>query len=107
MQYKTIMLELLQEYPTLHQELRAARQLLPALGRYATDLKTRHLYWIEALRQQQPQSAPEQIASAALEIAVQELRDSLPHDSPPNVLTSEPFSLAAAMAVLRRHTPPA
>jgi hypothetical protein len=77
MQYKTIMLALVQQSPALHHELCTRKQLLPTIDRTASELKKRHTYWIEALRQQQPQSAPEQIASAALELAVQEMRDAL------------------------------
>jgi hypothetical protein len=48
---------------------------------------------------------PGQISSEALELAVQDLRDLLPEESPPDG-TGAP-SLVAAMAFLRRHTPPA
>jgi hypothetical protein len=107
MHYKTIMLELLQESPALHRELTQSKRLRSALDQYASDLKTRHTYWISQLSQEQPQSAPAQIASAALEIAVQESRDALPDALPPNVPLPEPFSLDAVMAQLRQHTPPA
>jgi hypothetical protein len=78
MHYKTIMLELLRQYPVLRCDLRNGRQWLTALDRYPSGMKDRHTYWIDVLSQQRSQSAPEQFASAALEIAVQEVRDSLP-----------------------------
>ena len=53
----------------------------------------------------QPSSDPHQIASEALEMALQELADRLPSESPPDA--NETLSLDAAMAFLRRHTPPA
>lgn len=107
MQYKTIMLALLEQSPTLHHELKTNRQLLSTLNCMASELKTRHAYWIEALSQERPSSAPQQIASEALEIAVQEMQDTFPDASPQSAPLPEPFSLDAAMTVLRRHTPPA
>jgi hypothetical protein len=107
MQYKTIMLELLRQSPALHQELRTRKQLLPALNRYASELKDRHTYWMSRLSQERPESAPEQITSEAMEIAVQEMRDALPDDLPPNSPLPEPFSLDAAMASLHPPTLPA
>ena len=46
-----------------------------------------------------------QIASEAAETAIQELEASLPSASPPG--EDSPLSLDAAMAYIRRHTPPA
>ena len=107
MQYKTIMLELVQQFPALHYELRANKRLLPAIERYASALKDRHTYWISRLSQEQPQSAPQHVTSAALEIAVQEIREALPEESPQSAGTQEAFSLDATMTYLSRHTPPA
>jgi hypothetical protein len=42
MQYKTIVLELLQQYPEFHWELISRKTLLPTLDRYAADLKALH-----------------------------------------------------------------
>ena len=107
MHYKTIMLTLLQQSPALHHKLRTSKQLLPALDRTASDLKTRHDYWISLLSQERPESAPEQITSEAMEIAVQEMRDALPNGSPQILPLPEPCSLDAAMASLRPPTLPA
>jgi hypothetical protein len=107
MSYQTIMLALLQEDPVLHRELTRSKQLLPTLHRTATALKTCHSHWTSVLRQQQPSSASAQIASAALEIAVQEMRQALPDALPPSDPLTAPFSLDAAMTYLRHHTPPA
>jgi hypothetical protein len=104
MHYKTIVLELLQQYPELHRELASSKTLLPTLDRYAADLKALHENWTQTLSRQRPQS---QIASEALELALQELRDALPAASMPNDDSPEPLSLDAAMAYIRRHTPPA
>jgi hypothetical protein len=107
MQYKTIVLELLREHPARYRQLQTQRTLMPTLNRTARALKARHAYWIETLGQERPESDPRQLSSQALEIAVQELRDSLPVESPPNGSAPETASLDAAMASLRRHTPPA
>jgi hypothetical protein len=107
MHYKTIVLELLQQYPELHRELASRKTLLPTLERYAADLKALHNHWTQTLSRERPESAPSQIASEALELALQELRDALPAASAPNDDSREALSLDAAMAHIRRHTPPA
>jgi hypothetical protein len=105
MQYKTIILELLQQRPEMHDQLRKNRKLLPALEFYAKELKTSHEAWKETLSQAKPDSDQSQIASEALELALEDLRENLPSESAPDDL--EPFSLDAAMEFIRRHTPSA
>lgn len=84
MQYKTIALELLKQQTELHEQLRSTRQLLPTLERYALELKASHEAWKDTLSQARLDSDPIQIASEALEIAIQELRDRLPCEAPPD-----------------------
>jgi hypothetical protein len=105
MQYKTIVLELLQQRPEMHNQLRSKRMLLPTLERYASELKASHEAWKDHLSQARPGSDRSQIASEALEIALKELQDRLPSGSPPD--ENEPLSVEGAMAFIRRHTPPA
>ena len=69
------------------------------------ELKASHEAWKEQLSQARPGSDPSQIASEAMELAMQDLRDRLPSASPRD--ETEPMSLDAAMNFLRRHTPPA
>jgi chromosome segregation ATPase len=102
MQYKTIILELLQQRPQMHEQLRQSRKLLRALETYAHELKTSHEAWMEELSQARPESNRTQIASEALEMALKELQDRLPSESHQN--ESEDLSLDAAMAHLRHHT---
>jgi hypothetical protein len=104
MQYKTMVLELLKQRPQMYEQLRKQRMLLPALGLYARGLKASHEAQQALLSQIKPGSDPSQIASEALEIALQELEASLPPAS--QAEDDEPPSLAAAMAYFRRHTPP-
>ena len=102
MQYKTIVLELLQQRPEMHDQLRKDRKLLPTVERYARELKTSHEAWKETLRQERPGSDQTQIASEALEMALKELEDHLPPAS--HLSDSETLSLDAAMAFILGHT---
>jgi hypothetical protein len=103
MQYKSIILELLQQRPQMHEQLRKNRKLLTTMELYAKELKTSHEAWRELLSQLRPESDKSQLSSEALEIALKELEDRLPSDSPPD--GSEALFLDAAMLFVRRHTP--
>ena len=102
MQYKTIILELLQQRPQMHEQLRKNRKLLPALDFYARELKTSHETWKETLSQAKPGSDPSQIASEALEMALGEMVEHLDSGSPPN--ENQPLTLDGAMAFVRSPT---
>jgi hypothetical protein len=103
MQYKTMVLGLLEQRPGLHEHLRKNRMLLPAVEVYARMLKSSHEAWKESLLQAGPESDESQIASGALELALKELQDGLPSGSP---TVEEPLTLDEAMAFIRSHTPP-
>jgi hypothetical protein len=106
MQYKTIVLEFLQEYhPLLHDRLRKSNRLLRTVNAYAVDFKARHNAWMDVLRPARPESDPSQISSEALELALEDLRESLQEESSPD--GNDPLSLDEMMAFLRRRTPPA
>ena len=105
MLYKTIYLELLKQHPTIHDQLKANRQLLAALDHYSMELKSLHEIWKEQLMQAKPGSGPSQIASEALEIALQEMQDRLSHAS--LAQQNEALSLDEVMAFIRERTPPA
>jgi hypothetical protein len=108
MHYKTIVLGLIEEqYPALYEKLRKQRLLLKAIDLYGADLKTRHDYWMDRLNAKKPDSDTLLIASEALELAIQDLRDSLPSESPSSGTETEAFSLDEAMEFVRRHTPSA
>ena len=94
--YKTIVLELLQEQTQLHEQLRLQRQVLPVLNLCASVLKAAHNHWKQMLAEACPGSQPDQIASQALELAIEELRACLPDSVRPD----ETFSLDEAMASL-------
>jgi hypothetical protein len=102
MQYKTIILELIQAQPELYEQLRSSKRLLPAIDDYAVLLKTSHELWKERFSQANLGSDPRQIAAEAMELAIQELQHRLPSASPAD--EAEPLSLDAAMNFLR-HSP--
>lgn len=101
MQYKTIILELVQQRPELHEQLRTSRKLLPTVETWARELKDRHDAWKDQLLQARPESAPQQITSEALEIALHEMENRFSCE-PPN--DHAPLSLDNAMTFVRNHT---
>jgi len=102
MQYKTIILELLQQRTELHEQLRITRRLLPTLETYAKELKASHEAWKETLAQAKPGSDQSQIAGEAMEMALKEMEDRLPSVSPQD--DRELPTLDRAMAFLVNHT---
>jgi len=102
MHYKTIILELLQQRPQMHEQLRQDRMLLPALELYARELRTSQLAWQERLLDLRPGSDRSQIASEALEMALMELENHLPSESPQS--EQDELSLDEAMAFILNHT---
>ena len=102
MQYKTIVLQLLEQRPEIHNQLRKNRELLPTLERFADQLKTRHEAWKDRLSQAKPGSDQSQIASEAMEMALKELEDRLPSAS--HRSDNEELSLDTAMAFILGHT---
>jgi hypothetical protein len=103
MQYKTIVLELLEQQPALHQQLRAKRILLLAVTLYAEELKRKHESWKHKSALMSPASDPQQTASEALELAIEDMTGMLMCEALPG--GNEPLSLDDAMAFIRRHTP--
>jgi hypothetical protein len=98
--YKTIVLELIQQRPKLHEQLRSQRMLLTTLNRLAGELKARHQTWKQELKETRAGS-DSQIASEAMELAVGELEDRLSADSEEEARSF----LDAAMAFLRPMPP--
>src|ERR1039458_2192221 len=102
MQYKTMALELVMERTELYEQLRLSHRLMPTLEACATELKASHEIWKQRLAEAKPGSEPSQLASEALEMAIEELEDRLPCLSPPDEV--EPLSLDKAMAYVRSHS---
>ena len=99
MQYKTITLGLIQEQPELYESLRSTKRLLPAMDAYAVEMKHIHEEWKEQLVEANPHSDPTPLAAAAMELAIESLREILSCASPASA--TEPLSLDAAMSFLR------
>lgn len=104
MMYKTIVLELIQASPAYYEALRSSKRLLPAIESYANELKTRHHLWADQLRQANPGRDHRQMAAEAMELAIQDLQESLPYASPRDDME---LTLDAAISHIRPLTPPA
>jgi hypothetical protein len=104
MQYKTIGLEMIQQQPELHEQLRASRTLLATMDQLAIELKACHEEWIGRLSQRMPGSDRSQISSEALEMALKELEENL---SSASKADEDGPTLDGAMAYLKRNTPTA
>lgn len=103
MQYKTVVLELLQQRTELYEQLRQERKLLETVDSMALDLKASHELLIAQLQQARPGSAPQQISLEAFEMALTYLEDRLPRVSPMD--DHEELSLDGAMAFLLNRLP--
>lgn len=105
MQYKTIVLHLLEQNPQMYEQMRRQRKMLPTLEYHARELKTLHEAWKEIMSRAKPGSDESQIAAEALEMAIQDLQERLSGGSLPD--ENQTLSLDEAMAYIRRHTQPA
>ena len=86
MQYKMILIRLLEHHPGLYDRLRRQRRMPPTLEYYARELKTLHDAWIEILSQAAPNGTPDQVASQALEMAQLDLVERSRYSQPPERL---------------------
>jgi hypothetical protein len=102
MHYKSIIHDLLQQRPAMHDQLRKDRKLLPTLEMFARELKASHEAWQGMLSQMRPGSNRELIASEAFELALKEIEDRLPSASSQD--GNEAQILDAAMLFLSRRT---
>ena len=103
MQYKTMILEMLRDRPQTHEQLRKERKLLSTTEQYAKELRASHQAWTDMLSQMRPGSSQTQLFSEALEIALKELEDRLPSESPWDESPTQ--FLDAAMLFVRPRTP--
>lgn len=74
MHYLTIVLNLIQSRPVLHEQLRRQRQLLATVEQCAAELKILHQAWMTELHRNQAGSLPAQIRAEALELALADLQ---------------------------------
>lgn len=102
MQYKTIVMEMLEFRTEIKARLSQEGSPLETLDRLAMELKSLHESYKEQIAHSRANSHPVQISSEALEMALQELEDRLLLASP--IEEPEPFTLDGAMAFIRRHS---
>jgi hypothetical protein len=100
MQYKTIVLALLQQRTEMHAQLRKERKLLTTMQLHARELKESH-EGLKDLLSAIPGYDPSQIGSIAMELAIKQLEDRLPPVTP----KGETLTLDEAMAFINKtHT---
>ena len=102
MQYKTIVMELLEQNPELHNHLKQNRKLLETIDAMALELKWNHEQMIAELAEQQPDVAYSVTCSQATEIAIAELQQRLAPTSDHE--TDEAMSLEQIMASVTQHS---
>ena len=103
-QYKTLTLQLLRANRKIYHRLKQTRKTLPTLDHYSRELKRSHEDWKGSLSESRPGSDPSQIASEAMELALQELEEKLQSELLP--AGRESLTLDAAMGFLRDHSQP-
>jgi hypothetical protein len=80
MQYKTIVMELLEQHPQIHESLKRERRLLAMIESLARELKATHEQILRDLSEQQPPplgDGSSGISSQAMEMAIAELQELL------------------------------
>ena len=77
MHYKTIVLELLQQQPALHEELRSSNCLLSAMNQLAVLLRDLHHQTLADLRRLRSSESQPLLSSEAMELATHQLQQSL------------------------------
>ena len=106
MLYKTIILELLQDqYPKLHERLRASRTLLSTLDQQATALKRYHEDWMDELSTGEAGQRSGQIASEALELAIERPAGQICPPSRSRPTPRRPFPSTRRWRTSANHTP--
>lgn len=105
MQYKTIVLGLLEQQPSLYQQLTANKTIAQMLERLAIALSHCHQSWMTELQKVGTVSDPTQLTSRALELALRELQEDLQPESLLSDEEDQSLDLQAAMMFIFRHTP--
>ena len=95
MQYKTIILELIQQNETLHDRLRSNRSLLATVDRLAAQLKADHETYLNQMTMQEPTASRPVVSQQAFEMAIKEAQERLMAENRPSGATgleAEPVS---------------
>lgn len=106
MQYKTIVMELLEQHPQVHETLKQERKLLQTIESLARELKATHEQILRDLSEQQPPLSSDRssgTSSQAMEMAVAELQARLEILS--GGANDDTLNLDQIMAQLLQHSP--
>ena len=103
MQYKLILLQLLEQHPELFKQVRQRGNIHPKVEYYACELKTLHDAWKAAILQSKPDREASQIASGALEVALEEIQARLPEGS--TLHRNQAISLDSMAEAFRNYSP--
>ena len=82
MQYKTIVMELIEQRPHLHEKLKRERKLLSTMERVARELKASREEIRRDLASEQPHMEASLISSQAMAMAISELEARMPPERP-------------------------
>ena len=103
--YQTLVLNLIREFPLVHYPLKEQKILKETMEKEARNLEARHQALRDHLSRTKPEIDQMQLGSAALELALEEFQTRLASGLQPE--DQETLSLDAAIAYLRKVTPPA
>jgi hypothetical protein len=96
MQYKTIILELIQQNEPLHDRLRSNRSLLATVDRLAAQLKAAHEIYLNQMTMQEPMASRPAVSQQALEMAIKEAEEQLMAMTPAEVTVPGAASTSVA-----------
>jgi hypothetical protein len=96
MQYKTIILELIQQNETLHDRLRSNRSFLATVDRLAAQLKADHETYLNEMAMQEPAASRPAVSQQAFEMAIKEAEEQLMAMTTAEVTIPEAASMSAA-----------
>jgi hypothetical protein len=96
MQYKTIILELIQQNEPLHDRLRSQRNLLTTVDRLAAQLKADHETYLNEMTMQEPAASWPAVSQQAFEMAIKEAEEQLTAMTPAEVMVPAADSMSVA-----------
>lgn len=102
MNYRTIVLRLIQRHQLTYQHLCSSQRLMPTVDLYAEQLKANHHSWNGRLVKANPGYNPVQLQSESLELAIRDLENYLVAHFQAN--DNNRISLDSAMAFIRART---
>ena len=99
MQYKTIVLELLEQSPGLSRELRRNDALLSTMNQLAVSFRDLHLRLLDQLTSSQPELDETLLKSQAMEVATEQMQEMIGQAE--QLLSNGSVSIEACLALLQ------